>query len=499
MRKCETILDTKLAGFFILIPPSDYPHLRHFLSGPKNQVRLGTFLLEFLMGCGEKEEWKKLTMEDLLRAISHKKNENPQNALAKEMSYALHRLREYWLWCAQEKESPAAEIRVHQYLWQNFGISPTTLELEKINHKLRQSPISHQAEIHKNWAIFTYHLSLETQGRTRSISVQPILSAIDQQYRFEKLKYACAAINQDKILSTHHSLWGMEEITQFMQAHFADTTLLLQGYYLAYQMMVSSDHESYSQQLFEIIHPPRRDAGDISDRLPTNELLPNADWKALNQYLDNHCIRQINEGNLNYLTLLAEIYSTQIPPFLQSGNTPPEPEKFKNIITVLAEGGKLWVAEQFLAQYRNIIQPNSSHRAEAFIEFSKGIILFFQRKYPSAEATFLESIRLSDDIFIGINARLWMLKIWVELGNWDQLTQGLASYRVYVQRRKSQLPARTAHYHSFQLALNQYLSAMEGTKAHKKTKLEALAKELSELKQNIHLRWLIGMIEKSYK
>lgn len=256
-------------------------------------------------------------------------------------------------------------------------------------------------------------------GRKRDAPSQlPRLNAaLDEAFLISRLKQSC-------LLSAHQAVFREEEegsgLLPLLMNYLAGSSHLenplLAAYYFYLKAVEAPAEPAYYQALKELILP---------DALPSEERRP------LFLLAINYGIRQFNDGQETYLQELFELYRTG----LAGGLLLPEGRlsrfAFKNITAIALRLRQFAWTERFIGEYRQCLPPR--HR-ENYVHYCLSKLCFEQGRLGEA----MERLRQVEyeDLFLSIDAKIMLMKIYYELREYDALDSFLRSFERFLRRHK---------------------------------------------------------------
>lgn len=241
---------------------------------------------------------------------------------------------------------------------------------------------------------------------------------LDEAYWLSRLK-------QSSLLSAHQAVFRGEaedpRLIQFLLNYLEGHPVLgenpLIGAYYYYLKTVEKPGEvEYYQLLKECILP----AG-----------LPEEERKALFLLAINYGIRQFNTGGESYLPELFELYRTGISEGLLLSEERISRFAFKNITAIGLRLQQFDWVEQFIEQHQAYLP--SRFRA-TYTHYSLSKLRYEQGRHAEAMQR-LQQVEY-EDIFLNIDAKITLMKIYYELGESEVLDNFLASLERFLNRQK---------------------------------------------------------------
>ena len=187
-----------------------------------------------------------------------------------------------------------------------------------------------------------------------------------------------------------------------------------------------------------------------------------------------------------------EIYREMIDLGMLTGNGDLIKAHFKNIMVIASSIGEFAWATDFLEQHNAAIIGNHHENG---VHFGKGVIAFFQGQPKQAEKYFYRVLRNYEDIFFGLDARAYLLKIYYETGDTNSLESMCDSYRMFIKRNK-QIPARRKGSYLYLVNLIRRLSRIPHFDREKLLKLRS---DIENGRKVSNTKWLLEKIDQAVK
>lgn len=484
----QFIKDTKLYYIFSKLKRSEHTRLHYYLLNPDIQRRKGAKLLTILTQRAIDGKWKSTTLGDLLAAIQGKRTANQYNSLIKEMSYAKDLLLQCFPVAMGDSTSSLQSVQTLEELFNRNGTKYFEYMLKIASKQVDNPENDAQFASKFSFELLRYQFELQEKGRKPTVNLNGVLQSIDLQFVFQKLKYSCIALNQDRILATQHDYGILSPILKVIENQQEQLTPILQAYASVYYLLTDQNSKAHFLNLKKIL---QIDSAKLKGNRSSKRIFleDQTEKSILHKYFENHCIRKINLGDLSFLPELACLYKSQLSDHsIMNGQNSIEPETFKNITVALAENGDLKAASQFVETYSSKL-TDSGLQKPVYL-FCTGIVYFFQGKFNLAKKTLEEVLECRLDIFLDLDTRSWLLKINAETRNYDQLTIMIQNFRVQIDRKRKILKTRINRYAEFRKFMQEYLSIIECTPEKRVQKLGKLREAMVGKSSRFNCRWL---------
>jgi hypothetical protein len=160
----------------------------------------------------------------------------------------------------------------------------------------------------------------------------------------------------------------------------------------------------------------------------------------------NYCARRLNAGNNDYMRETHLLHRAM----LDQGLLEPEHNilspNYKNAVVVASRLGEFDWARQLMERFREVLHLGHNRNAH---QYGEGVIAYHEGDLKRAEPFFHRVLDGFEDIYYGLDARGYLLRIFYETGNLIGLDALLESYRMFVKRTKELPGARKASHNEF--------------------------------------------------
>jgi hypothetical protein len=291
--------------------------------------------------------------------------------------------------------------------------------LEKAKQTLEKAPYQNEEYYHKTFILEQAFFNLKgTELRQQQTNLQAIFSDLTTFTIVATLRNACTAISHGSLYQTDYNIPLLEAILKEAQSVVYQDNLAVQSYYHSYMALVDSDNEVHFKTLKSLL---------LSQNVP----LPSEELKYVCLLAINYCIKRLNMGAESYVQEVFDIYSYGLEHkiWMEQGHL--SHSTFKNIATAaLRLKAYEWTA-QFIQNYGSKLRR--SHQKD-YTNYVKAKLLFEQGHFAQAQEVVVETDLI--DLFISLDIKLLLLKIYWNLNEFDLLEAHLDSFSVYLNRKK---------------------------------------------------------------
>lgn len=158
----------------------------------------------------------------------------------------------------------------------------------------------------------------------------------------------------------------------------------------------------------------------------------------------NHSLKWLNKGEMEYSGKVLMLYKEMDRLGLFFIGQGVSAQGLKNMATLGIRHRDLEWVDQLIIRYSSYLQQQSFGNTEDFI---RGMLHLSQKEYEQAERCFHRILDNFEDVFYGLDARSFLLRIYYETGNIVGLESLVESFKMYVRRNKAIAPAHKASYY----------------------------------------------------
>jgi hypothetical protein len=318
--------------------------------------------------------------------------------------------------------------------------------------------------------------TMELPRKFKEPSFQGPMQHLEEFFCLQKLRYTCAALNQDRLLNIQHDYGMLDVVIAHLLPRLQEAPPVLRMYFFTYQMMVAPTEAAHFNALKQEL---------------------NAHWRGLSgeltrefyKYLVNHCIDRINAGFAEFHEEIVRIYDETMRSgaLLMEGMM--DPGQLKNMIAIMLRNGKMDLAERLLETYGPKLTPDAD---PVTVEYNRAIILYHRGEYSKARKLLEIVLRDAEDAFYKLDAKVYSWRASYEMGDLDMSEDNYNSLRMYLQRDKLLSKVARANYLLFANFLNSLLriSNEGGNSEKRKRKLQALQTKLQAARSINNIIWL---------
>jgi len=346
-------------------------------------------------------------------------------------------------------------------------------EWKTANDLLQKQPLRNS-----RYHFYNYKLQNEqyeysnSQSRKQPKGLQESSNEFTNYFISEKLEQSCHALSFQMLISADYQQDFLEKVIQHVEGNeVSKETPSINIYFQIHKMLTEKDGMEYYRKLRELLNLH-------FENFPKEEL------KALYIFAINYCIKQSNAGISELRKEILELYQEGIEYNIFINNGIFDRFNFKNIVVVAASLKEYDWAENFIHQYKN--QLDSTFKKGTFT-YSLALLNFVKPDYGKV----MELLQQAEfkDIFLHLNAKKMLLRIYFEIKEINALESLLDSFSRYLTRRKD-----LGYHKETSLTLIKFVRKILQIKPYDKKSKELLRKEISNAEIGTEKKWLLDQL-----
>jgi hypothetical protein len=309
---------------------------------------------------------------------------------------------------------------------------------------------------------------LSPKQRDAPKNLQELSSKLDLRILSQKLMNACRLLAHQAVAKQQYNFGLLDALLLYIEkepAILAHPSIAL--YYYYYQAVVEEDGEGYFQKYKTAF-------------LESTDAFVEKELQDLYILAVNYCIKSINVGKNEYQLELFDFYNVGLQlRILLDENEILSQFTFNNITKLALRLDKIDWTEDFIEKYKEFVEPQYH---ETYIHNAYSMLYFAQGKYEET-MTRLQQVDYKE-LFITIDAKVLLLKVYYQLEEYDVLESFINSFKVFL-RRKDIMAYHQEIYKNFIRIMQKLINLPPFDKSAK----EKLYKEVQETKAE--KKWLL--------
>ena len=377
-----------------------------------------------------------------------------------------------------QREKARGEIYLLRRLnaFQEDRFIPGRIEIARKALKDLDLPIEYANDLEVDLGLEHYKYEMRQPARSPDSDPGALIGKLDVAFALRRIRLTVSQLN-------HHQITGKGEEPKddFFLKHLAENVdaypPVVGMYYYLYLCNAYPQRVLAYEKLRSLL------------RAQWRGLFPN-DLENLYQATLNHGARLINRGVPGAREEMFSLYQEVIDHGVLGGEGSLLKAHFKNLMVLSCNLSEFEWAEKFLQDHESSIIGNYHENA---LHFGRGVIAFFKDQPEEAARHFYRVLQDYEDIFFGIDARGYLLKIHYETGNTLSLESLCDSYRMFLKRNKELPGSRKANYNFFVNCMRRLARIPD----FDKPRLERLKRDILEGRKISNTVWLLEKVDEA--
>ena len=469
---------SKLYHYLSLLNPKEYKPFRRFLQSPyHNRQPILLYLFNHLVGHLFRDKPKPLT-EEGAALLLFPDDPYDRNRFRKLCTALLQCICEFIKVEGLREEAARGEV----YLLRRLNAAkadrflPGRIEIaRKILQEVDQ-PIEYTSDLSVELGLEFYKYEMRQPNRSPESDPGALIRQLDDAFALRRIRLIVSQLNHHKITGK-----GEEPGDDFFLKHLAEKVdrypPVVAMYYYLYLCNAYPQRTRAFEKLRSLL------------QAQWHGLYPD-DLENLYQATLNHSARLINRGIPGAREEMFSLYQEVFDRGMLGQDGSLLKAHFKNLMVLSCNLGEFDWAGKFLEDHASSIIGNHHENG---LHFGRGVIAFFKDQPEEAARYFYRVLQDYEDIFFGIDARGYLLKIHYETGNTMSLESLCDSYRMFLKRNKELPGSRKANYNFFVNCMRRLARIPEFDKA----RLERLKRDILEGRKISNTVWLLEKVDEA--
>jgi len=324
---------------------------------------------------------------------------------------------------------------------------------------------------------------LEQDQRVNHQQLEQKIEAMDTYYVAVMLKNVCQWLNHQNVLKEKEENLRYRRFIEFLSSGIELYLIhpLIHCYYQIYLTLTQADTPQHYYTLFQLLNMHHKE-------------IPHEELKPMYQYAQNYCVKRVNQGDSSFLSELLKVYERMLEQGLLFHQGQISASIVKNIVTLGVRLKRYEWTLVFLKKYKNHLPEDQK---EAVTNYNLAYIHYHQGEAEKA----LQHLRFFhfQDIFYLLGSKLLLMKIYVDIHDYESLDAHLHAFEGLLRRDK-----RISSYQR-----KNYLATIRMVKRLTNLRTKAItlspkafqehcqryAKQLQEQKSLLSLAWLRSKLD----
>lgn len=309
-----------------------------------------------------------------------------------------------------------------------------------------------------------------TLGRSEDNNLKALFEKLSTFYQLTMLQYACIATTHTNVYKTSYDIPMLQEV---LNAAAAEQNPTIQLYYYAYQALNYVEEEVYYQALKIKFYQHHL-------------LLPVKERRNLLLLCINYAIKRFNMGAVIFVQEAFSWYLFGLESTLLMDEDKLSHYAYKNIVGIAIRIKEFDWAIDFIKEYTPFL---AVEKQENYQHFAIAKWHFAQQQYESCKLLLIQVEY--DDLFLNIDSKIMLLKIYYEEKSYNALDALLHSFKVFLDR-KEVMSYHKKNYKNL-IVLTQKLYRYSSWDKAKIVELRTLIKKTQPLTER---QWLLEKVNK---
>jgi hypothetical protein len=253
------------------------------------------------------------------------------------------------------------------------------------------------------------------------INLQKVSDELDIAFVANKLRLACRTLAHQAVYkNAAYQVGLLDAIIQVVEEGPMLQEAGVAVYYYVYQALTNPEDETNFDKLQQLL-------------ISKSNAFPMAELRELYFHALNYCIRRINAGKEHFYTRSYEIYRNGFEQkILIEHNGTIQRMTFNNTVGSGLKAREFEWAAHFIQEYQQFLEEK--HR-KSVVQFCLARLHFEKGEHQKAQTYLLDYEY--DDMLLNVIARVMLLKIYFEQGEYDALESALDAVSNYIRRSKN--------------------------------------------------------------
>ena len=412
------MIESRLISVFKALSAAEKASLRKFVSSPYHNAREDVIeLLGFLMeNYRDPKALKKMIVFAAIFPLEVKYNDFK---IRQAMTFLL-RLMEQFLVFERIKGKKINQQIILTEIYREKNLTKLFQKsVNKAEKLLTEHPLRNVEYYESAFRIQLEHYAAASrEKRVVPLNLQRMNDLLDIRFVAEKLRRACLTIAHKNVFNSEYKIELLNEIEELIQQKELLSVPVIAVYFYTYKSMLDDNpihFKNLKKNLFLHLN-----------------LFSQDELRDLFILTINYCIKKINTGEAEFLQESFDLYQSGIAynVFLQDGYL--SRFTYKNIVTIGLKLGEFKIVEKFIHQYKDQLAPKYREG-----NFSYNLALFYySRKEYQAAMQLLLQVEY-DDVFLNLDSKNMLMKMYFELKEFDALDSLLGSMQNNLLRKKA--------------------------------------------------------------
>jgi len=293
----------------------------------------------------------------------------------------------------------------------------TIFDMERLNHQSEKRDVDYHA--------FDYQIQQEKlhaillKGRTVANNLQQVSDSLDISYMANRLRQCCAMLSHQSVYNIQYDMGLADAVLQEVERKELLHIPAIRIYYYGYLALTNTENIQYFKAL----------QGSLKTGVERFEI---EEMKDIYLLAINIGIKNLNQGLLQFIPDLLEIYKSGVDKKILLTNGLISPFTYKNIIALALRTKQFDWVQQFIEQYRYSIDSSNS---EAIYAYNLAKLRYETKDFKGA-LSYLLKTSSGGDLYVSLDTKILLSRIYYEQDDLDALENIVESFRIFIRRSK---------------------------------------------------------------
>lgn len=317
------------------------------------------------------------------------------------------------------------------------------------------------------------YFALIGKKRATETNLQSVTDLLDISYFSNRLRQSCYMIAHKNVYKGEYNFGIINEIINEVNSKQLYQIPAIGIYYHGYLALTETDNIQHFKNL--------------QRELITNvQLFGKEEMRDLYVLATNIGIRFINKDQHQQMSETLELYKTGVTQGIFLTNDRISRFTYKNAIAIGLRLEQFSWAKQFIETYKDNLDLN--YKEETY-HYNLAKLNYSTQQYNTA-LQLLMTTALSDDVYINLDTKLLLSKVYYELADYDALESLITNFQTFI-RRKQVISYQRLNYQNFINCLRKLVSLNQYDKQAK----QKLSEEIKSIHPLPEKYWLLMQLE----
>ncbi len=314
----------------------------------------------------------------------------------------------------------------------------------------------------------SYEYEASRRSHNLDTNLQQVVDRLDLWFLANKLKFSCEILNNRGVVKVELQLFLLDEILSYLKDRDLHRYPMIAVYLQVLLTLTEGDQPQHYRKLLELLEQHRK-------HFPASEVFD------LYVYAKNYCIRNINQGKVEYTRELFDFYNIILSEGIIFRDGHLTQWDFKNLVTLGLRLGEFDWTTDFLERYRDKLRPTERDNVVAYNRAN----LAFHRGAYGETLELLQQVEFTD-VYYHLDSKALLLKTYYETEEWEPLGALIEAFKVFLKRNKQISDYQSIVYGNLVRFTNTLIRFRRG----RKVDLAKLRQNVETTRQIANIAWL---------